>query len=36
MGVRSPPPIKGGGILRGENCGLESKTTPGAGVSLGR
>ena len=36
MGVRSPPPIKGGGILRGKNCEFERKTTPGAGVSLGR
>ena len=36
MGVWSPLAIKGRGILRGENCGLESKTIPGAGVSLGR
>ena len=36
VGVWSLPPIKGGGILRGKNCEFERKTTPGAGVSLGR
>ena len=32
----SPPPIRGGGIPKGENCGPASKASPGAGVSLGR